>query len=106
MSLAACSTSSCGVAHVKYLRVDAVSGALAAQDAVEVARHHRGLAGLGVVGGATDVRGEHDVRHRAQRMVSGQVLAPEVVEAGRRDLAGLQRGHERVAIVQVLAGAC
>ena len=55
---------------------------------------------FGVVGRAADVRREHDVVHRAQRMVGGEVLALEVVEAGAGEVARLQRGDERVGVVQ------
>ena len=35
-----------------------------------------------------------------QRMVDGERLALEVVEAGAAEVAGLQRGDERVGVVQ------
>ena len=39
-------------------------------------------------------------------MVGREVLADEVVEAGAGDLAGSQRGDERVGVVEQRAGAC
>ena len=60
---------------------------------------------LGVPRRAADVRREHDVVHRAERVVGRKVLADEVVEAGARDLAGAERRDERVRVVQQRAGA-
>ena len=41
-----------------------------------------------------------------ERVVDGEVLADEVVEAGAAEVTRLQRGDERVGVVQQGAGAC
>ena len=55
---------------------------------------------FGVVGGAADVRRQHDVGQGDQRIVGGEHLAGEVIEPGGGDLAGHERVGERGAVVQ------
>ena len=62
------------------------------------------LPGLGVAGGAADVRCQHDVGHARQRVIGWQPLADEVVETGCRQLAAAQRVDERVGVVQLGPG--
>ena len=59
---------------------------------------------LGVVGRAADVRGEHDVPHRAERIVDVETLAGEVVEARAAEVAVGQRLREGGGVVQPGAG--
>ena len=63
------------------------------QQPAQVVGDGLGVVDLGVVGGAPDVRGEHDVREGGERVVGGKVLADEVVEARRADLPRPQRGR-------------
>ena len=62
------------------------------------------MVGLGVVGGAADVRGEHHVGHADERVVGGDVLALEVVERGAAEVAGGEGGGEGVEVVEPGAG--
>ena len=47
-----------------------------------------------------DVRSEHDVVERTKRVIGGQSLAGEVVEAGKPERTVTQRVDERVGVVQ------
>ena len=101
ISWAAASTASwVGRAHVEHLRVGAVDGALAGEQAGDVVGHQRRVVRLGVVGGAPDVRRQHDVGHGLQRVVGRQVLALEVVEPGAAEVARRQRGGQGVDVVE------
>ena len=71
----------------EHLRVGEVDRALAPQDPRDVAGDHVGVVGLGVVGGAADVRREHDVGQPSERVVGGEELALEVVEPGAAEVA-------------------
>src|SRR5579875_1436091 len=62
------------------LRIHDVDGPLPGKQPLHVGGHHGGLPGLGVVGAAPDVGGEHHVVHGAERVVGGQVLPLEVVQ--------------------------
>ena len=73
-------------------------------EAAEVLGDRPGVVGLGVVGGAADVRRQHDLGERGQRVIRRQVLALEVVESRRADLARGQGGHQRVGVVDLGAG--
>src|SRR5262249_48929146 len=73
---------------------------LALQESFQIVSDHLGVVGFGVVGRAADVRGEDDVRHRAQRVIDRQGLTFEVVEAGAAELAVAQRVDQRVEVVQ------
>ena len=83
------------------LGVDDVQRARPRHEAAQVLGDGAGVVGLGVVGGPADVRGQHDLGERRERVVGRQVLALEVVEAGGGDLARRQRGDERVGVVDL-----
>ena len=70
------------------------------EDARDVVGDELRVVRFGVVGRAADVRRQHDVRHRDERMIGREVLALEVVEAGAAEVARLQRRDERVGVVQ------
>src|SRR5262245_47002178 len=81
---------------LEHLRVLAVVGYLAGDESGETVGDDLRVVRLGVVGRSSDVRGQHDVRHRRQRMVDGERLTLEVVESGRRDVPGLEGGGQGV----------
>ena len=107
MSLAAASTAASASSTNlmrQHLRVDDMGGRSAGQQRFQVVGDHLRLARLGVPRGTTDVRGEHDVGHRHQRVVGGQVFADEVVEPGAGQLAAAQGVDQGVGVVQLGAG--
>ena len=61
------------------------------EQAAEVLGDGGGVVGLGVVGGAADVGGQHDRVEAGERVVGREELALEVVEPGCRHLAGPER---------------
>src|SRR5262245_59969636 len=69
-------------ATVQHLRVGQVGRHFAPHQRGQPLGHEQGVVGLGVVGGPAYVGREHDVGHPHQRVVGGERLALEVVEAG------------------------
>src|SRR6516165_12740107 len=83
------------------LGVDDVEWAGAGQQAAQVLGDGARVIGLGVVGGAADVRGEDHLREGGERVVRREELTFEVVESCRGDLAGGQRGDQGVSVVDL-----
>src|SRR6476660_7407435 len=76
----------------QHLGVHAVDWSLAAQDPPDVVGDQLGVVGFRVVRRAADVGRQHDVVQLLQRMVGGQVLALEMVEAGAAEVSRLECG--------------
>src|SRR5690606_6071484 len=81
-----------------HLRVGEVVGPVTPHEGLEAGGHEHGVVGLGVVGGAADVGGEHHVGHAGQGVVDGQGLTLEVIEGGGRQVAVGQGGGEGVEV--------
>src|SRR4029077_1547183 len=80
----------------QHLGVHAVDGSFAVEEPGDVVGDQLRVVRFRVVGRAADVRREHNVVHRAERVVRGEVLTFEVVEARTREVARLQRRGQRV----------